>query len=124
MNKKFKNILICTFQVIVTVFTENCFSQDSSSHDLHFQKLPASWDEGIPLGNGTLGALVWQKDSNLRVSLDRADLWDLRPVKEFSLPQFSFQWVKEQVDQELALQGQACNWKGRKVVKAAMAMRR
>jgi alpha-L-fucosidase 2 len=98
MNRKFKNILICTFQVIVTVLTENCFSQDYSPHDLHFQKLPASWAEGIPLGNGMLGALVCQKDSILRISLDRADLWDLRPVQEFSLPQFSFHWVKEQVD--------------------------
>jgi alpha-L-fucosidase 2 len=74
--------------------------QDMSPHDLHFFSMPQCWDEGIPLGNGMLGALVWQKDSNLRISLDRADLWDLRPVKEFSLPQFSFKWVKEQVDKK------------------------
>ena len=75
-------------------------SQDFSPHDLHFQKLSERWDEGIPLGNGMLGALVWKKDSNLRISLDRADLWDLRPIKEFSLPQFSFKWIKEQVDEK------------------------
>ena len=66
-------------------------------HGLHFQYLPASWDEGIPLGNGMLGALVWQKDGVLRIALDRADLWDLRPIKEFTLPQFRFSWVTEQV---------------------------
>lgn len=42
-----------------------------STGDLIFPTLAASWDEGIPLGNGTLGALVWQRDSLLRLSLDR-----------------------------------------------------
>jgi alpha-L-fucosidase 2 len=100
MGKRFINIFIYAFQVLSIVFIENCFSQDYSPHDLHFDNLPKSWDEGIPLGNGMLGALVWQKDSNLRISLDRADLWDLRPVKEFLLSQFSFKWVKEQVDKK------------------------
>ena len=36
------------------------------------------WDEGLPLGNGTIGALVWGGDNVLRVSLDRGDLWDER----------------------------------------------
>ncbi|MCX6243392.1 MAG: hypothetical protein NTU98_01700 [Bacteroidetes bacterium] len=76
----------------------SCFGQPEQDHDLQFQTLAKTWDEGIPLGNGMLGALIWQKDSSLRISLDRADLWDLRPVKEFSLPQFRFSWVKEQVE--------------------------
>lgn len=38
------------------------------------------WDEGLPLGNGTLGVLVWGEGGTLRLSLDRADLWDLRPA--------------------------------------------
>ena len=36
------------------------------------------WDDGLPLGNGVLGALVWGGENVLRVSLDRADLWDER----------------------------------------------
>jgi len=68
-----------------------------SKNNLVFNELATSWDEGIPLGNGMLGALVWQKDSNLRFSLDRADLWDLRPVENLSRPEFSYKWVQEQV---------------------------
>ncbi len=68
-----------------------------SKNDLVFYELATSWDEGIPLGNGMLGALIWQKDSNLRFSLDRADLWDLRPVENLSRPEFSYKWVQEQV---------------------------
>jgi hypothetical protein len=31
------------------------------------------------------------------MSLDRADLWDLRPVAEFDGPEFRFAWVREKV---------------------------
>jgi alpha-L-fucosidase 2 len=66
-----------------------------SEHDLVFGRLATSWDEGIPLGNGTLGALVWQKDGRLRLSLDRVDLWDLRPMANLDSPEWSFGWVQE-----------------------------
>jgi len=66
-------------------------------HDLVSNALPKSWDEGIPLGNGLLGALVWQKGDSLRLSLDRADLWDLRPIPEFETARFRFGWVREHV---------------------------
>jgi hypothetical protein len=80
---------------------ERVWSQDpewsASAHDLVFPRLASTWDEGIPLGNGMLGALVWQKEGALRVSLDRADLWDLRPVREFESSRFRFAWIREQV---------------------------
>ena len=70
---------------------------DRSSHDLFFTKLADRWDEGIPLGNGMLGALIWQKNGVLRIALDRADLWDLRSPAELSRPEFKFSWVCDQV---------------------------
>ena len=36
------------------------------------------WDEAVPLGNGLLGGLLWGSGPNLKLSLDRGDLWDLR----------------------------------------------
>lgn len=71
-----------------------------SPHDLHFDHLPTSWDEGIPLGNGILGALIWQKDGKLRISLDRADLWDLRPMKEQYDSTFTWPWVIQKVKEK------------------------
>ena len=68
----------------------------SSSHDLHFDSLPDSWDEGIPLGNGMVGALIWLKEGKLRLSLDRADLWDLRPMENLNTPEWKYRWVYEQ----------------------------
>ncbi|MBP1691847.1 MAG: alpha-L-fucosidase [Bacteroidetes bacterium] len=66
---------------------------------LQLSRLAKSWDEGLPLGNGMLGALLWEKDGRLRFALDRADLWDLRPVPQLRRPEFSFQWVLEHVEQ-------------------------
>ncbi|MBN1387915.1 MAG: hypothetical protein JW965_05675 [Bacteroidales bacterium] len=66
---------------------------DPGPHDLIFDDLASTWDEAIPLGNGMLGALVWKKDNNLRISLDRADLWDLRPMRNIDFSEISYEWV-------------------------------
>lgn len=68
-----------------------------SDSDLQFDRLAKSWDEGMPLGNATVGALIWQRDSALRFSLDRTDLWDLRPMDSISGSNNRFAWVREQV---------------------------
>ena len=43
-------------------------------HDLKQNKLAAHWDEALPLGNGLVGNLIWQRNDKVRFSLDRADL--------------------------------------------------
>nr|AUN37887.1 hypothetical protein [uncultured bacterium] len=96
--KKFFVFLI--FAVVVSAVNAQQFineAQPTSQHDLNFKTLSTTWDEGIPLGNGMVGALVWQKGNNLRMSLDRADLWDMRPMKGIHRKEFSYKWVEEQV---------------------------
>lgn len=73
------------------------WKEDTSASDLQFAQLRKSWDEGIPLGNATVGALIWQRGANLRLSLDRTDLWDLRPTDSISGPNNRFSWVCSQV---------------------------
>ena len=81
------------------LFSNGLFAQPIK-HDLHFEKLANRWDEAIPLGNGMLGALVWQRSDHLRFSLDRADLWDMRPMKGLHRPEFNYQWVIGQVNKK------------------------
>ncbi len=64
-----------------------------SSHNLVYTGLPQRWDEAIPLGNGMLGELVWEKKGRLHFSLDRADLWDNR--KAMHLEKMTFDWVRQ-----------------------------
>lgn len=68
---------------------------EPSENDLVFNDLATVWDEAMPLGNATVGELVWQKGDNLRLSLDRIDLWDLRPIEALKCEDYSFEWVKE-----------------------------
>lgn len=70
-------------------------AQVKPQHNLQFSELSKKWDEAIPLGNGMLGALIWEKNEKLRLSLDRADLWDERKAMDIS--KFNFSWVEEQV---------------------------
>jgi alpha-L-fucosidase 2 len=72
-------------------------AQPEPRHGLAFQRLASSWDEGLPFGNGLIGAIAWQKEGRLRLSLDRSDLWDLRPIDGIDRPEFKFSWVVDQV---------------------------
>lgn len=53
------------------------------------------WDEAVPLGNGLLGGLLWGSGNEIRLSLDRGDLWDLRPHPAFVRPGFNYAKVVE-----------------------------
>ena len=68
----------------------------SAQHALVFPALAMSWDEGLPLGNAMLGELLWANGPFVRFSLDRADLWDLRPMKNLGGPQWKYRWVVDQ----------------------------
>ena len=67
--------------------------------DLVYDRPAMVWDEALPLGNGLLGALVWGDGAPLRISLDRTDLWDLRPVAAFERPEYNWEtmqaWERE-----------------------------
>jgi hypothetical protein len=82
---------------IIFLLGQSLSGQPGLQHALHFEKPAIAWDEAIPLGNGMVGALIWQKGDKLRFSLDRSDLWDERPMKGLHRSEFSYQWVHEQV---------------------------
>ena len=69
----------------------------ATPHDLVFEDLATVWDEAMPMGNGEVGALVWQKGKHLRIALDRSDLWDLRPMPIYKGKEFTFDWIYNQV---------------------------
>ncbi len=69
-------------------------AQPDVSSNLTFTSIPDRWDRGFPLGNGMIGVLVWQHDGMLRLAVDRADLWDLRPTAD--IEKYTYQWAYEQ----------------------------
>jgi alpha-L-fucosidase 2 len=89
-------LFTCCLYLSITAFASP-FKVVKSNSDLVFPQLATSWDEGIPLGNATIGALIWKHNGALRFSLDRTDLWDLRPVDSLSGPNFRFSWILSHV---------------------------
>ena len=83
--------------VLIFVLYLCLFAEVSAQTRFHpFNPLPKQWDEAMPLGNGMIGSLVWEKDKTVRFALDRADLWDSRPMKGLHRKEFSYQWIVEQ----------------------------
>src|SRR5580704_10493709 len=86
---------IISFSLFLVLLNALGTAQPKAKNNLVFDSIAKRWDEAIPLGNGWLGALLWQKDSLVRVSVDRVDLWDDRPMP--AIDRLKFNWVVEQV---------------------------
>jgi len=94
---KEKLLLLVSLLLSFSFLSSKDLNVQPSKHDLRFTTLANSWDEGMPLGNAVVGSLIWQKGSSLRMSLDRIDLWDLRPMDSISGDNNRFSWVYNQV---------------------------
>src|SRR5665213_2031171 len=92
---KYKLFRSCLL-VFTVLYASIISAQPKPSDNLQFDSLATRWDEGMPLGNGWLGELIWKKDNKLRISLDRVDLWDDRPMPKIG--QLKFKWVVAQVN--------------------------
>lgn len=57
----------------------------------------ASWDHGIPLGNGLCGGLLWGGGATVNISLDRGDLWDVRVPEPFQQRDWNYDTMKRLV---------------------------
>lgn len=62
-------------------------------HDFIYERLPERWEEGIPLGNGNMGVMLWGNDRGLFGTLDKNDLWETRN-KSFDDSQYNYQTLR------------------------------
>lgn len=61
------------------------------SRKLRVQGPILRWDEGLPLGNGRSGCLIWGEAKALRFSLDRGDIWDRTRPHQVDSPDFTYE---------------------------------
>ncbi len=90
--------IILTLAVIVAALNcangTNIKKGSDASFQLNLQAPIDKWDEAIPLGNGLTGGLLWGGGNEIRLSLDRGDLWDLRAHPGFTAPGFTYETVR------------------------------
>ncbi|MBI4025383.1 MAG: glycoside hydrolase N-terminal domain-containing protein [Verrucomicrobia bacterium] len=69
-------------------------------HGIHYTAPVSRWDEGLPLGNGLLGLLVWgdPATAGLNLSVDRSDLWDNRPDPATKHKDFNWKKLTQLID--------------------------
>jgi len=56
---------------------------DFLSTRLEFEFPATNTHHGIPLGNGTFGALIWGEGADIRITINRQDYWDHRGGMDF-----------------------------------------
>jgi len=49
-----------------------------SRHDLMCHHIPQSFYEGLMLGNGDMGAVLWFESNKMIITLDKVDIWERR----------------------------------------------
>ncbi|QJD87118.1 glycosyl hydrolase family 95 catalytic domain-containing protein [Cohnella herbarum] len=85
--------------------TNNNRKMPTEQHNLSFHEPIDRWDEALPLGNGLTGCLVWGNGDPIRLSLDRADLWDTRLAPEVLARDFTYskliELIREKNDSEI-----------------------
>lgn len=64
-----------------------------------YRRAPECWNDGFPLGNGFLGAMLWGNGKPLSLTLDCADLWDLRIDTEFmNHPDYNYAGLRRMIE--------------------------
>ena len=80
-------------------------------HDMVFNNLPTKWEEAPHFGNASIGSMLYQADSTLRLQVFRVDVHDHRDDTygwtAYSRPRFSIGYFSLHPVGKLI----GCNWK-------------
>ena len=68
-----------------------------TQHDLVYLSPPHDPMQGIPLGNGDVGALMWCEPSRVVFALNKCDLWDDAPFERLH------NWISAEEERTTAL---------------------
>jgi len=73
------------------------YPEDISQYDLVYLSPPIDPMQGIPIGNGDVGALIWCEDKEIIIALNKSDLWDDAPFKRFR------NWARDEEERSTTL---------------------
>lgn len=73
--------------------------QRVSQHDLVYLSPPDDPMQGLPIGNGDLGALVWVEGSRVHLAINKVDTWDDGPDANFH------NWASAEEEHQTTLRG-------------------
>ena len=68
-----------------------------AQHDMVFEAAPRQWEQGMLLGNGNLGAVIWGDGASLHITLNRMEAWDRRGSLDFG-PDGNYRSLRKLLD--------------------------
>lgn len=69
------------------------------TQSLHYNKTITKWDDALPLGNGDIGCLIWNRANKLRFTLDKGGIWDCSDPPE-NQDNFTYEDMKKLVTEK------------------------
>ena len=73
---------------------------EARRHRIAHRRAPCEWHDGFALGNGAIGAMFWGDGNPLCLTLDKADLWDLRSDDTYlQHPDYSYAGLRRLVSE-------------------------
>jgi alpha-L-fucosidase 2 len=94
-----KSVFLCILAALVLFVTQGASAGSSATGApwrFTFHHALPEWKNGLPVGNGSLGAQVWGTGPALYITLDRGDIWDLR-YQPNTRPNFNYAHLQELV---------------------------
>ena len=95
-------LAMVVFGVMAAVGPAACAAADGASalgpadgSDMVLRGAIKRWDEAVPLGNGLMGGLLWGEGGQVKLSLDRGDLWDLRTPKPLLAADWTYATIRK-----------------------------
>ena len=73
-------------------------NKNLKNYGLKFDKSISRWDEGIALGNGKCGSIIYGEDV-LKFALDRIDLWENKSAGVYEKPEYNYKNLENLVNQ-------------------------
>ncbi len=70
-----------------------------AQHDMVYEAAPLEWEQGLLLGNGNLGAVMWGDGAPTTFMLNRMDAWNQRDNLDFG-PDGNYRSLRKLLDEE------------------------
>ena len=76
-------------------FRVNIIDYIDENYFIEYREPQANWTNGLPLGNGDMGALAYGPPEATMFNLGKTDLWDYRPFGESNFYKGDFQMLRD-----------------------------
>lgn len=70
----------------------------NKKHIFKLKTTAKTWDEGLALGNGKIGSLIWGESNKFNISLDRVDIWETQLHPNISKENHNYNYLKKLVE--------------------------